>query len=98
MTTTAENIGRRYLGFFEEVGGKNDLQRLIEKVDSTVNFCVDKTNNLLAKLMSIRETEESIDVVIEYYNTYLPANILNNLRADLKWLLERAKTMVVKNG
>jgi len=96
--TAIEDVRQRYMEFFEEVGGKIDLQRLIEKVDSTVDFCVDKTNNILAKLMSIREVEEAIDEVIEYYSICLPANILNNLRADLNWLLERAKTVVVKNG
>jgi len=92
--TAIEDIRQRYMEFFEEVGAKADFEKLIEKVEVTIEYCVNDAN-LLAKLMSVKEAEEAVDEITEYYRRHLPSNILNNLRADLNWLLERAKIVMV---
>jgi hypothetical protein len=92
-----EEVERRYIGFFEELGngGVAALKHLIEQVDATVDAASADDVNLLAKLYSIDSARASVEVVARYYGRFLPASIVNSLRAELMFLLDRAREVAV---
>ncbi|MEM4273280.1 MAG: hypothetical protein QW420_02855 [Candidatus Caldarchaeum sp.] len=95
-----ERLLSRYGGFFEELGfgAMATFKQLLEQVELAVSTAVSEDVNLLAKLYVLKSAKASIDVVADYYSRFLPPAVVNNLRADLSFLLERAKEVVIEFG
>jgi hypothetical protein len=87
-------------GFFEELGfgAAATFKQLLEQVDIAVDTATAEDVNLLAKLYTLRSARASVEVVTKYYSQFLPSTVVNNLRADLFFVLERAEAVVVRFG
>ena len=98
--STAERLLSRYGGFFEELGSGclATLKQLLEQVELAVGTAAANDVNLLAKLYVIKSAKACVETVTQYFSRFLPPTVVNNLRADLTFLLERAEEVVVRFG
>ncbi|GBC68916.1 hypothetical protein HRbin01_00604 [archaeon HR01] len=95
--TAIEDFERRYGGFFEELGYgcHASFKHLLEMVGSTIDTATADDVGLVTKLYSIESAKASIEVVAKYYSRFLPATVLNSLRAELEYLLDRVLEVAV---
>ncbi|MEM0478640.1 MAG: hypothetical protein QXN23_01630 [Candidatus Caldarchaeum sp.] len=98
--STYERLLERYGGFFEELGYGclASFKHLIEQVEVTIDTATSNDVNLFAKLHVLKSARASVEVFTEYYSRFLPPTVVNNLRADLTFLLERAEEVVLTFG
>ncbi len=98
--TAYERLLERYGGFFEELGYgcHTSFRHLLEQVETAIDTATSDDVNLLAKLYVLKSAKSSVEVVAKYYGRFLPKTVVNNLRADLFFVLERAEEVVVRLG
>lgn len=98
--STYQRLLERYGGFFEELGPGclATLKHLLEQVEVTIDTATSNDVNLFAKLHALKSARTSVEVFTEYYSRFLPPTVVNNLRADLEWVLSRTEEVVLTFG
>ncbi|MEM3122664.1 MAG: hypothetical protein QW756_01105 [Nitrososphaerota archaeon] len=89
--TALQYIWERYADLFITFAERTDFERVLGVVDNAVNSAVSDDTGVLAKLMVLSDVEEGIKAFADFYKKHIPANVVNNLAEDLRWVVEKAR-------
>lgn len=89
--TSLEHIVNRYTEFFESPGDRMEFEKVVEVVDNAVNTAVSNDVGVIGKFIVFSDAEKDIEAFADFYRRYIPTPVVNNLAADLRWIIQKAR-------